>query len=79
MTFRTLRRRAGFSQYSLAASTREVRQETISQIERGTVRNPRSTTLLALASALGTDPVTVADAIRQTRQRRLTRRSRRPT
>ena len=76
MTFRTLRRRAGFSQYSLAASTRSVRQETISQIERGAVRRPLSTTLIALSIALGEDVATVHAAICNSHTRARRRRTR---
>lgn len=69
MTFRGLRRRAGFSQHALAlCTTPRVKQETISQIERGCVRNPRTSTLGALAAALGTTMEEVAAAIRNTRR-----------
>lgn len=74
MTFRTLRRRAGFSQYSLAACARigrrPILQETISQLERGAVGDPRYSTVRALARALGTDADTVATAIQQSAARR---------
>lgn len=70
MTFRSLRRRAGYStQPALAACTRGVLPETISQIERGVIRHPRYDTVAALASALGTSAEIVAHAIRRTRAR----------
>lgn len=74
VSFRTLRRRAGFSQHSLAATTRrQVRQETISQIERGDLRDPRGSKLLALSTALGEHPAAVFAAIRSTPRRRVRR------
>ena len=71
MTFRTLRRRAGFpTQTALAARARRGRgritQRAISMIECGIVRDPQYSTVVALAEALGTTPDVVAAAIRET-------------
>jgi transcriptional regulator with XRE-family HTH domain len=65
MNFRQLREHAGLSQYRLAQLT-GVEQTTISQIELGKVRDPRWSTISALADALNASPGTVAKAIKQT-------------
>jgi transcriptional regulator with XRE-family HTH domain len=69
MTFRQLREQAGLTQYRLAKIT-GVEQTTISQIELGKVRDPRWSTISALAVALNATPGTVAKAIAQTAKRR---------
>ena len=53
------------SQYRLAQLT-GVEQTTISQIELGKVRDPRYSTISALATVLNATPGTVAKAIAQT-------------
>jgi transcriptional regulator with XRE-family HTH domain len=65
MTFRQLRERAEVTQYRLAQLS-GVEQTTISQIELGKVRDPRWSTISALATALGVAPGTVAKAITDT-------------
>jgi transcriptional regulator with XRE-family HTH domain len=69
MTFRQLRVRAGLSQYRLAKVT-GVEQTTISQLELGKVRDPRWSTISALAAALDATPGTVAKAIENTAARK---------
>ena len=69
MNFRQLRERAGITQYRLAQVS-GVEQTTISQLELGKVRDPRWSTLSALATALKTTPLTVAKAIEQTTKHR---------
>jgi len=71
MTFRQLREQAGLTQYRLAKDS-GVEQTTISQIELGKVRDPRWSTIAALASALDATPGTVANAIKQTAKYRRT-------
>jgi transcriptional regulator with XRE-family HTH domain len=65
MNFRQLREKAGLTQYRLAKVT-GVEQTTISQLELGKVRDPRWSTISALAAALDATPGTVAKAIEQT-------------
>ena len=65
MNFRQLRVHARITQYRLAKVS-GVEQTTISQIELGKVRDPRWSTISALASALNASPGTVAKAIEQT-------------
>jgi len=72
VTFRALRRRAGFTTTSLAACCQRIargafNRETISHIERGRVRDPRYSTVETLATALHTTTAAVAIAIRNTR------------
>jgi transcriptional regulator with XRE-family HTH domain len=62
MNFRQLREQAGLTQYRLAQVS-GVEQTTISQLELGKVRDPRWSTIHALAVALGASPGTVAKAI----------------
>jgi transcriptional regulator with XRE-family HTH domain len=62
MNFRQLRDHAGLTQYRLAKVS-GVEQTTISQLELGKVKDPRWSTLSALAVALGVSPGTVAKAI----------------
>jgi transcriptional regulator with XRE-family HTH domain len=69
MTFRQLREQAGLTQYRLAKLT-SVEQTTISQIELGKVRDPRWSTISALADALNVSPASVAKAIAETAKRR---------
>jgi len=76
MTFRTLRRRAGFpTQKALAPRARRGRgrltQRAISMIECGIVRDPQYSTVVALAEALGTTPDVVAAAIRETPRQKI--------
>jgi transcriptional regulator with XRE-family HTH domain len=70
MNFRQLRERAGITQYRLAKVT-GVEQTTISQLELGKVRDPRWSTISALAEALGTTPAIVAKAIEHTQKRKI--------
>lgn len=65
MNFRTLREQARLTQYRLAKLS-GVEQTTISQIELGKVRDPRWSTISALATALNASPGTVAKAIAET-------------
>ena len=65
MDFRGLRQRAGFTQYRLAKVS-GVNQTTLSQLELGKVRDPRWSTISALALVLNTTPGTVAKAIERT-------------
>lgn len=65
MTFRQLRESVHISQYRLAKLT-GVEQTTISQIELGKVRDPRWSTISALAAAIGVTPGAVAKAIKET-------------
>ncbi len=69
MTFRQLRKRAGQTGYGLAKLS-GVEQTTISQIELGKVRDPRWSTIEALAVALNLAPGIVAKAIAETPRRR---------
>lgn len=66
MDFRTLRRRSKLTQYRLAKLS-GVEQTTISQLELGKVRDPRWSTVNALATALNTTPGVVAKAIERTK------------
>ena len=68
MNFRRLRERAGLTQYRLAQLS-GVEQTTISQLELGKVRDPRWSTISALAVVLNATPGTVARAIEQTATR----------
>jgi transcriptional regulator with XRE-family HTH domain len=70
MNFRQLRERAGITQYRLAKVT-GVEQTTISQLELGKVRDPRWSTISALAEARGTTPAIVAKAIEHTTKRKI--------
>ena len=74
MTFRQLLRQAGMTGYRLAKLS-GVEQTTISQLELGKVRDPRWSTVAALAGALDTAPGTVARAIAETPQRPTPKRS----
>jgi transcriptional regulator with XRE-family HTH domain len=65
MTFRQLLRSAGMTGYRLAKLS-GVEQTTISQLELGKVRDPRWSTIAALAGALEMAPSTVAKAIAET-------------
>lgn len=65
MTLRDLRRRKKLSQKALAAAA-GCEQTTISQIELGKVRDPRYSTVVAIARVLGTTPGVVAAAIDHT-------------
>lgn len=65
MNFRELREQAGITQYRLARLS-GVEQTTISQIELGKVRDPRWSTISALATALNVSPGVVAKAITKT-------------
>ena len=69
MNFRELRERAEISQVRLAKDS-GVEQTTISQLELGKVRDPRWSTISALAEALGTTPGVVARAIGLTAKRK---------
>lgn len=68
MDFRQLRLRAKISQYRLAKLT-GLEQTTISQLELGKVRDPRWSTIAALATALDASPGTIAKAIAATARR----------
>jgi transcriptional regulator with XRE-family HTH domain len=65
MNFRQLRESAGLTQLRLSQLS-DVEQTTISQIELGKVRDPRWSTISALAVALNATPAIVANAIKQT-------------
>lgn len=65
MTLRELRYRAGLTQAELAARA-DCEQRTVSQIELGQVRDPRSSTLLALARVLRLRPETLFRVITET-------------
>jgi len=69
MNFRQLREHARVTQYRLAQVS-GVEQTTISQIELGKVRDPRWSTIAALAAALNTTPGVVARAITLTAKRK---------
>ncbi|HJS76756.1 MAG TPA: helix-turn-helix transcriptional regulator [Burkholderiales bacterium] len=69
MNFRQLREQAQVTQYRLAKLT-GVEQTTISQIELGKVRDPRYSTIAALADGLHVTPGVVAKAIRETHKHR---------
>jgi transcriptional regulator with XRE-family HTH domain len=68
MTFRELLKESGLTGYRLAKLS-GVEQTTISQLELGKVRDPRWSTVSALAVALGTAPGLVAKAIAETPKR----------
>ena len=70
MNFRQLREQAHISQYRLAQVS-GVEQTTISQIELGKVRDPRWSTIEALAAALGATPGVVGRAIKKTAKRKV--------
>jgi transcriptional regulator with XRE-family HTH domain len=70
MNFRQLREGARITQYRLAKVS-GVEQTTISQLELGKVRDPRWSTISALAAALNTTPATVARAIALTAKRKI--------
>lgn len=70
MNFRQLRERAGFTQYRLAQVS-GVEQTTLSQLELGKVRDPRWSTIAAIAAALDASPGTVAKAIEHTQKRKI--------
>jgi transcriptional regulator with XRE-family HTH domain len=65
MNFRELRERAGITQYRLAKLS-GVEQTTISQLELGKVRDPRWSTIAALAEVLSVTPGVIAKCIEQT-------------
>jgi len=69
MTFRQLREQAGITQAQLAKLS-GVEQTTVSQLELGKVRDPRWSTISALAIVLNASPGTVAKAIEQTAAKR---------
>lgn len=66
MNFRELRERAGIPSQSKLAQISGVEQTTIGQLERGQVRDPRWSTIAALAAALNVTPGVVARAIANT-------------
>lgn len=68
MTFRELLQQSGLTGYRLAKLS-GVEQTTISQLELGKVRDPRWSTIAALAAALDTAPGVVAKAITETPKR----------
>jgi len=74
MTFRELLQEAGLTGARLAKLS-GVEQTTISQLELGKVRDPRWSTLSALATALDTAPGLVAKAIAETPKRSTPRRA----
>jgi transcriptional regulator with XRE-family HTH domain len=76
MTFRQLLQESGLTGYRLAKLS-GVEQTTISQLELGKVRDPRWSTIAALALALNTAPGTVAKAITET-PKRPAKRAKRP-
>jgi len=74
MTFRQLVREAGLTGYRLAKLS-GLEQTTISQLELGKVRDPRWSTIEALAVALHTAPGLVAKAIAETPKRPAVKRA----
>ena len=68
MTFRQLLQQAGITGTGWRKVS-GVEQTTISQLELGKVRDPRWSTIAALAAALDTAPGTVAKAIAETPKR----------
>ena len=74
MTFRELLKESGLTGYRLAKLS-GVEQTTISQLELGKVRDPRWSTVSALAVALGTAPGLVAKAIAETPKRPVAKRA----
>ena len=74
MTFRQLLKAAGLTGYRLAQLS-GVEQTTISQLELGKVRDPRWSTISALAGALHLAPGSVAKAISETPTRRPAKRA----
>jgi transcriptional regulator with XRE-family HTH domain len=70
MNFRQLREHCKITQYRLAQLT-GVEQTTISQIELGKVRDPRYSTIAALAEGLHVTPGAVAKAIKETAKHRV--------
>jgi transcriptional regulator with XRE-family HTH domain len=70
MNFRQLREHSKITQYRLAQLT-GVEQTTISQIELGKVRDPRYSTIAALADGLHVTPGVVAKAIKETAKHRV--------
>ena len=74
MTFRQLLASAGLTGYRLAQLS-GVEQTTVSQLELGKVRDPRWSTISALAVALNLAPGTVAKAIATTPKYRPAKRS----
>jgi transcriptional regulator with XRE-family HTH domain len=79
MTFRELLQQSGLTGYRLAKLS-GVEQTTISQLELGKVRDPRWSTLEALALGLNTTPGLVAKAIAETPKRPTAKRpAKRPT
>jgi transcriptional regulator with XRE-family HTH domain len=65
MTFRDLRTRSGLTQAQLAEQA-DLEQTTISQIERGKVRNPGILTVQAIARVLKVSQDVVVRAIAKT-------------
>jgi transcriptional regulator with XRE-family HTH domain len=76
MTFRTLRRKAGFTRLTLARASR-VSTEVINKVENATVRDPRVSTVLGFALALNLPVELVAEVIRKQPRKKGTRRRRR--
>jgi len=74
MTFRELLKESGLTGYRLAKLS-GVEQTTISQLELGKVRDPRWSTVSALAVALNTAPGLVAKAIAETPKRPAVKRT----
>jgi transcriptional regulator with XRE-family HTH domain len=74
MTFRQLVDEAGITAYRLAKLSK-VEQTTISQLQLGKVRDPRWSTIAALADALNTAPAIVAKSIAETPKRPPPKRS----
>jgi len=70
MNFRQLRAQSGITQYRLAKLS-GVEQTTISQLELGKVRDPRWSTISALAAALNVSPALVAKSIQETAKRKI--------
>lgn len=60
MPLKYYRMRAGWTQADLAERS-GVRQDTISRIEAGRVKNPSHRTAMALCRALGVDPALVTE------------------
>lgn len=66
MMFRELRESKGFLTGSDLAEAAGVKQTTVSQLDLGKIRDPRYSTVKAIADALGTTPIILAKVIERT-------------
>lgn len=65
MTFRELREQKGFKNQLALAEASGLTQTTISQLENGTVLDPRYSTVEALSDAMGITPDVLMRAVRR--------------